>query len=125
MQAPQRILELGHGVWRADLPPEQCGLKIVGVPVGTDAYVAAIASANLHEEESLLKAISELKNVQAAWLLFYFCAVSRVNHRLRTVPPSQLRPHARNRDDRMLEMLRFLLGKPVGASAEPLASVPA
>ena len=56
-----------------------------------------------------------MPSTQVAWLLFYFCAVPRANHLLRTVPPQQMAPYATAHDQRMHTEFRRLLGL---ASAE-------
>ena len=49
--------------------------------------VEAFAAQAVQEKAQLLNFLPKLPSVQPGWLLLYFCAVPRINHLLRTVPP--------------------------------------
>ena len=102
-------------VWRGDAPAAANGVVVVGSPIGCDEFVAQHGARRLQEEEPLLAELRDMPSTQVAWLLFYFCAVLRANHLLRTVPPQQVAPYATAHDQRMHTELRRLLGL---ASAE-------
>ena len=55
--APQGIAELdtpGHTVWRSDFPPAENGIRVLGSPIGCDAYVAAEGERAAEAEQPLL-----------------------------------------------------------------------
>jgi len=115
---PPGITELAspsNPIWRGDAPAAANGVVVVGSPIGCDEFVAQHGARRLQEEEPLLAELRDLPSTQVAWLLFYFCAVPRANHLLRTVPPQQVAPYATTRDQRMHTEFRRLLGL---ASAE-------
>ena len=63
-------------VWRgSDVPTEQQGIKVLGVPLGHDDFVRQNLS-NVHEEHRLLTRIPLLGDVQSAWLLLVHCRAS-------------------------------------------------
>eukprot|EP00959_Pyramimonas_sp_CCMP1952_P446190 9341672-Pyramimonas_sp.AAC.1 len=72
-----------------DIPTDawKWGIKILGTPFGTDAYVEAFGARLTCEREKLLQCIPKLPSLQAAWVMLYFYAVPRINHLLRTLPP--------------------------------------
>ena len=109
---PPGITELAfpsNPVWRGDAPAAANGVVVVGSPIGCDEFVAQHGARRLQEEEPLLAELRDMPSTQVAWLLFYFCAVPRANHLLRTVPPQQVAPYATARDQRMHAELRRLL----------------
>ena len=115
---PPGIAELAspsNPVWRGNAPPAANGVVVVGSPIGCDEFVAQHGARRLQDEEPLLAELRDMPSTQVAWLLFYFCAVPRANHLLRTVPPQQVAPYAAAHDQRMHMEFRRLLGL---ASAE-------
>ena len=80
--APPGLASLGGEVWTADRRAAENGLRILGTPVGTAAYVEAHARARPEEERRLLRELPELPDLQCAWLLPYFSAAARANHPL-------------------------------------------
>ena len=75
-------------VWRGDptLDVSRQGLNVLGVPVGHPQYVAAQLHQKGHEQALLFERIPHVVDVQIAWLLLTFCAATRANYWLRTVP---------------------------------------
>jgi len=113
--APDGISTLdtpGHTVWRGDAPPELNGIKVLGAPIGSNAFVQAHATRTLEQQGQLLEAIAEMELTQDAWLLFYFCAVPRANYLLRTVPPNQVAAYAGERDQQILDTFKRLFQVP-------------
>ena len=108
-EQPPRVAELGPEVWRGSKPLEERGLKVLGVPLGSPEFVAALGTTRLQEEQRLTDALPELPDLQSAWLLLLFCASPRANHWLRVVPPEQAREYAQGHDKLMLETLGQLV----------------
>ena len=79
---PENLPLLGNNVWRGDLPEPDRGLKVVGTPVGTNAYMNRISREAVNEEVQLLETLPQLASLQVSWLLLYMCAVPRLNHLL-------------------------------------------
>eukprot|EP00973_Karenia_brevis_P014023 1905086-Karenia_brevis.AAC.1 len=104
--APARVDELGPNVWRANKAVEERGLKIVGTPFGSKEYIKASGTKMVEEELQLLDKLPKLSLLQSSWLLLYFCAVPRINHLLRTVPPTLVRDIAEMHDDRVQSTFR-------------------
>ena len=50
--------------------------------------------------------------MQAAWLLLYYCAVPRLNHLLRTLPPRLVQPLAEAHDTSIMEVFAQLFNIP-------------
>ena len=73
-EQPPLVEELGPNVWRGDKPPEERGLKVLGVPLGSPEFVKALGDARLQEEQGLTDALPELPDLQSAWLLLLCCA---------------------------------------------------
>ena len=94
-ERPPQIDDLGgdEGAWS----PE--GVVLLGVPVGTPAFVRAHAAERLDEEQRFLTRLAKLPDPQCAWQLLSRCAVPRGNYWLRTLPPSASQDYAHARDD--------------------------
>jgi len=67
-------------VWKSDLAAHQRGIKAVGIPIGTAAFVQAVGNKVVEKEAQLLEALPKLPNLQISSLLLSFCAVPRLNH---------------------------------------------
>ena len=120
---PPNMDDLGEGVWS----PE--GIKVLGSPIGSEAFVQAFTERRLESEQRLLDAIPSIPDLQCAWQLLLQCAVPRCNHLLRTVPPSQSAAYAAGHDAGMQETMVALLGTLPGdheqtTMAHNLASLP-
>ena len=111
---PGAAANLGPEVWRGSRPPQQRGFVALGTPIGTPEYVRAWGAERLEAEDTLLRQLPKLPDLQCAWLLLSFCAAPRANHALRTVPPDLLAPYTAARDAAVWGTLQACLG----ASAE-------
>ena len=72
----------------AQLPEAERGLKVLGSPLGTEAYVQEFAAARLRDGRAFLEKLRLIPDLQASWILLLLCAAPRANHLLRTLPPS-------------------------------------
>jgi len=104
-------------VWKADLPRDQAGIRVLGAPVGTDEYVFREGLEAAAAEQRLLDALLRLPTVQGSWLLLLFCAAPRANYLLRTVPPTQVAAYAEAYDTRIMATMRTLLARTTEADA--------
>ena len=73
------------------------GVKVLGFPIGSEAFIQAFTDKRLKEERRLWNAIPSVPDLQCAWQLLLQCAGPRCHHVLRTVPPSQSASQARSR----------------------------
>lgn len=110
--SPPGLVELGENVWKGNLAETDQGIKVLGTPVGTEAYIAEFGRAVVRDEAQLLELIPKLASLQAAWLLLYFCAVPRVNHLLRTLRPASVTEAARQHDAGVMQIFRGLFDIP-------------
>jgi len=101
--APAGLERFGGGIWKSDVMPDRQGLKVLGTPIGTPQFINRFCAEQIEEKAQLLNSIPKLPSLQAAWLLFYFCAVPRINHLLRTLPPDITRAAALHHDRKILE----------------------
>ena len=108
--APPGIADLGPEVWRGSRPPQQRGFVALGTPIGTPEYVRAWGAERLEAEDTLLRQLPKLPDLQCAWLLLSFCAAPRANHALRTVPPDLLAPYTAACDAAVWGTLQACLG---------------
>ena len=116
LPAPDGFSTISSEAWKADKPDAERGVKILGTPLGTPAFVEACASETLLEKSQLLNFLPKLPSLQASWLLLYFCAVPRINHLLRTVPPDGNSSIANAHDDSIRVAFRTMFGIPGEAS---------
>ena len=72
---------LGPG--NQELPPTQEGLTVLGAPIGTEQYVQQFLRHTLANHEPLLDQLSQIADIQAAWLLLLYTASPRSNYLLR------------------------------------------
>jgi hypothetical protein len=100
---------LGPEVWTADRPDEENGIRVLGTPIGTAAYVAAHAQERQREEERLLHELPELPDLQCAWLLLYFSAAARASRLLRVLPMREVATYVALHDTAMWDTLCKLL----------------
>ena len=84
----------GEDAWKSDKPDHERGIKILGAPFGTPAYLQQFFNRSLDTEAQLLNFLLKRPSLQSSWLLLYFCAVPRINFFLRTVPPDLVQPLA-------------------------------
>ena len=76
-------------------------MKVLGTPVGTKEFTSRLLAERAEEEQQLLDALPDVRDVQCAWQLVVQCAVPRANHVLRTVPPSWSAQYAEDHDSRV------------------------
>ena len=109
---PAGLAERSPTAWVCDRPDSEQGLRVLGAPFGTNAYVEQFGNAQAVEKAKLLNLLPKLPSLQMAWLLLYYCAVPRLNHRLRTTPPSQSQVAAQTHDANVVRTFRELFGIP-------------
>ena len=71
-----------------------------------EAFGARLAA----DRAKLLQHIPQLPCLQSAWLLLYFCAVPRINHLLRTLPPRRALIAAASHDISIREVFQNIFG---------------
>ena len=104
-------------------------MKILGTPVGTEAFESAACGERIEEEEKLWNAIRWIPDLQCAWQVLVQCAGPRCHHMLRTVPPPRSQTYAHAHDAGMQRAMLSLLGELPGSAEQPevacqLASLP-
>jgi hypothetical protein len=106
------------------LPPED-GLRVLGAPVGSDAFQAAFVARQLSAASAAAAKLTALGNTQVALQLLRYCAVSRPVMLLRTVPPACTLPAAAAFDEGTRRTLAALVRQPaVPEEAWQQASLP-
>ena len=123
--APPGIADLGPEVWRGSRPPQQRGFVALGTPIGTPEYVRAWGAERLEAEDTLLRQLPKLPDLQCTWLLLSFCAAPRANHALRTVPPDLLAPYTAARDWGTLQACLGATAEDEACPARDIALLPA
>ena len=111
------------------LPAREQGLVVLGSPIGSREFVAAVLAAKRDKHEELLARLPALEDLQSAWLLFLPCAAPRCNYLLRTVPPSLTDEFAAAHDAAISRCLAVLLAggdQPIDLPpfSEPRAQLP-
>ena len=84
---PDRVSSIGAVVkpeaivWRGDdkLSHDQQGVRILGVPIGSAAFVRRQLEVKSAEQETLFHRIPLMDDTQACWLLWLMCAKTRAN----------------------------------------------
>ena len=94
-------------IWRssADLPLDERGVVVLGIPIGTAEFIARHGRLRLEQESALLARLPLLDDPQCEWLLLRLCAEPRANHLLRAVPPALLTSFAQAHDDQATKRL--------------------
>ena len=65
------------------------GMRVVGVPVGTEQFQRDFLQEAVNGEPAeLVRALVPMEDAQASFQILRLCATSRLSHLLRTVPPS-------------------------------------
>ena len=96
-------------VWKGNLPVDQCGILILGSPIGTEAFVKRELDKKLHEEVEFLDRIALIPNIQVSCLLMYYCGSPRATYLLRTTPPILCQDYAKKRDAMIRKKLAKIL----------------
>ena len=76
-------------VWKGDpsLPVSEQGLRILGTPLGHPEYVHDQLRRASADHRLFLERIPAVQDLQSAWLLLSYCAGTRANNLLRSIPP--------------------------------------
>ena len=100
---PDGVKQLGPDVWVGshDREAKQRGLKVLGTPVGTPAFAAALGEKWTERESKLWTLLPQIPDLQTAWLLLLNCAGPRSNYRSRAVPPQENGEYAAAHDKGM------------------------
>ena len=106
---PPRIEELGPEVWKGQGNLHERGLRILGSPFGTAEFIHDFGEQHIDKARQFVGKISELPELQHAWLMQYYCLMPRLNHLLRQVPPSQIVSTVQAFNDITTESLQNLL----------------
>ena len=79
---------LGSQIWFGDhaAPVSERGIRVLGTPLGSDAFVRAQLKA-IGESRELFSRIPAIQDLQSAWLLLLFCAATRATLYLRVCHP--------------------------------------
>ena len=92
------------------------GLRVLGAPIGSDAYVRNFCEKCTQLEQNLYveieKFVEHTRDVQIAFQLLKFCCATRSVHLARTVLPSLLRNHAHATDQKLETLFAKLLSMP-------------
>lgn len=110
-QQPPNTEDLGSSTWvgNQDLPREQQGLTILGVPVGSTEFVQAQLQHIQENHATLLQQLPHLNDLQASWLLLLCTASPRSNYLLRLLPPNTTATFAQTHDAAVTACLAQLL----------------
>ena len=93
-------------------------MKVLGSPIGTQAFIQSFTDRRLEEERRVWNAIPSVPDLQCAWQLLLQCAGPRCHHVLRTVPPSQSARYAAGHDEGMFQTMTALLGALPGSQEQ-------
>ena len=112
LSAAARLVDPTAVVWKSDprLPSHERGLRVLGCPIGSPEYVAAKLHAKSEEQQSLFRRIPLVADLQAAWVLLFFCGATRANFWLRNVQPAETLWYAQQHDDNVWECFSQLTG---------------
>ena len=100
--------------WKGDqqLPPNQQGLRVLGVPIGQPEFVLDFLEAKSKEHATLFERIPWVQDFQAAFLLLLMCGSTRANFWLRTVESELTESFAERHDASVWRCLSNILGIP-------------
>ena len=104
--APEASCWVGAGA----RPVEEQGLTVLGVPVGSAAFVRSQLLQSRAGHDRLLERLPALGDLQASWLLLLFCCSPRCNYLLRMLAPATTAEYAQDHDSAVLSALSTLLG---------------
>ena len=122
LQRRARLLKPEAVVWKGDpqLPEEQQGVRVLGVPIGRGEFVRVFLEKKNKDHETLFQRIPWLNDPQSAWLLLLMCASTRANFWLISVHPDLTDAFALQHDANVWTCLDTILGSP---SAPGMAKV--
>ena len=124
MQAAAQVVDPNARVWCGDGELEVQGLRVLGIPIGTPAFVRSELRKKSVLHSVLLDRIPVVQDLQSAWLLLLYCANTRANYWLRGVPPEDVAQFASDHDVATQSCLSQLLGAGLTQDAQDLASLP-
>ena len=113
-EEPANISDLrpvgGDPVWVGDwaLPRDQQG-KVLGTPLGSEAFVRNQLALKREAPDRLLHAIPAVEDLQAAWLLLRYSAAPRANYLLRVLSPAAIADYAAEHDAALAACITGLL----------------
>ena len=101
-------------VWRGNpmLPATQQGLKVLGIPIGHEAFVQRFLENKSTEQQVLFHIIPWVNDPQSAYLLLLMCGSTRANFWLRALRPEDTESFARRHDENVWTCLHQILGTP-------------
>ena len=107
-------LSQSEAVWVGgrDQPRAQRGLRVLGLPVGTDEYIQAELSRLHAKQQPLVEAIPTIPDLQTSWRLLLYCASPRAHYALRGLRPDLTRDFAAAHDQSIQQCLAQLLQLP-------------
>ena len=108
---PPNIRDLGEDVWvgNPNLPATSQGMTVLGAPIGSAAFVQHQLQQANQQHQHLLDRIPHLEDLQASWLLLFYCASPRCTYLLRMCSPNVTTEFANNHDFAVAACLRRLL----------------
>jgi len=106
-QAKAMVEASGSGAKVVSLEKE--AMVVLGVPLGDTAKVRALLDAKSEQLDKDLQRVLWLDDMQTGLLLLSSCVVPRINHLLRTVPPSIIQPHAKRHDESIMATFASML----------------
>ena len=113
-------------MWRGDpsLSLAEQGVKVLGTPLGHTEFLKAQLREVINSHSILWERIPSVPDLQSAWLLFVFCAATRANYLLRSVPPDVADEYARDHDDAMRRCMSQLLDVEILDESWAVVSLP-
>ena len=120
---PPHVDQLGPEAWQ----PE--GIKVLGTPIGSEAFIREKVMTRIADEQRLWDAIPRVPDLQCSWQLLVQSAGPRANHVIRTLPPELSAEYASEHDRGMWRTAMALLGQLPGTPeqldrAKIVASLP-
>ena len=117
---------LSRGLFPEDMPGAgevaAGGVEVLGVPVGSDAYVQDFVSRRVRQLDQVIPTLAHLRDPQLQYLLLRCCANARVSHLLRGVPPPLVAQAAAEHDRAVWAGLQTVLpGPPLSDRARRVA----
>ena len=115
-ECPDDLRAAAPGAWKADAPLAERGVKVLGTPFGSNECIRTFGANVATKRAQLLQYLPQLPLLQVSWLLLYFCAVPKLNHLLRTLPPDRDQELCMENDVAILDAFRNLFNIPTPAS---------
>ena len=100
------------------------GIRVLGTPLCSHAFVRAQLQAIGETHELLLNRILAIQDLQSAWLLFLFCAATRATLYLRVCHPKHSIQFAHQHNVNVWQRFCSLLGKTLHSTVWEVSSLP-